>query len=449
MSKQKEQSVEWSNRKSLALLQQNQRVIPGGVVSVNRKINPVICFSHGQGCRVWDEDGNAYIDYHGGFSPVLLGHNDPDVDAAVRQMMDRHAVHMGSGTTWYEGKLASLLVEHIPAIDSVQMTNTGSEATAHAIRLARAYTGRDDLVLVQGSYNGAHNDVMYNMSTPLTQIGPRVCPGEYQTVPISAGIPSSLGKHIHVINFNDLDSVRYVCEHHAIAGLVTEPILQNIGVVKPVAGYLEGLRELADRYGFVLIFDEVKTGFRHSLGGYQQLSGVRADLSSWAKAVANGYPMGFIGGKREIMDLFVDPDPGRRVLIAGTYNAHPIATAAAIATVEKLVAGQGDVYRHLYAMGERMQVGLERIFRDRGIPVAVARQGSAFCVYFMDREPRDWHDLAQHHDSKVDEHYRMELIKQGVYHFPLPTKQGSICFAHAESDIDQTLEITNCVVAAL
>lgn len=436
----------WSNEKSKALIEKNSRAILGGVVSVNRKIDPVVCFARGQGCRVWDEDGNEYIDYHAGFAPVLLGHNDPDVNGAVRAMMDRGVVHMGSGATWYEGRLAELLVEHILAVDCVQITNTGTEATSHAVRLARAYTGRDHLILIQGSFNGTHNDVMFNAATPLDKIGPRVSPGEYEKAPISAGIPSGLADLVHVVNFNDLDSVRHVAERYPIAGLITEPVLQNVGVLKPQPGYLEGLRKLADELGFVLIFDEVKTGFRHALGGYQEICGVEADVSSWAKAAANGYPLGAIGGKREIMDLTVHADPSRQVMIAGTYNAHPLATAAAIATIEKLASGDGEVYTHTRAMGQRMQEGLERIVKDRGLTATVSRVGSAFCLYFMDHEPVDWHDLASHHDFALDARYRAELLKSGVYHFPLPIKQGSISYAHQPADIDQTLEITEKVL---
>ncbi len=255
----------WKNNKSADLLEKNSRTITGGVVSINRRIDPAVCFARGEGCRVWDEDGNEYIDYHAGFAPVLLGHNHPRVNDAVRQMLDRGAVHMGSGTTWYEGRLAELLVEHIPAI----------------------------------------------------------------------------------------------------------------------------------------------------------------------------------------MDLFVDPDPARRVLIAGTYNAHPLPTAAAIATIEILAENDGQVYRHTDAMGARLERGLADVFAEKGIAAATARQGSAFCTYFMDHEPRDWHDLAENHDADLDGRYRQALLRNGVYHFPMVTKQGSISLAHGERDIDETLEITRKGVAKL
>ena len=225
-----------------------------------------------------------------------------------------------------------------------------------------------------------------------------------------------------------------------MAALITEPILQNIGIVKPEAGYLQGLRRLADRYGFILILDEVKTGFRHGLGGYSEIASVKPDLVVFGKAMANGYPIAALGGRKEFMEWFVHSDPSKRVLLAGTYNAHPVPTAAAIATIERLLMNDGEVYRHVESLGQEMQEGLEESFRISGIEAVVARQGSAFCIYFMDHYPKDWHDLAAHHDFRFDENLRRKLIELGIYFFPLATKQCSISFAHTREDIATTLE---------
>ncbi len=438
-----------SYQRSAELFARNRRVIPGGVVSVNRAVQPEIAFVRGQGSRVWDVDGNEYIDYHAAFAPHLLGHNDPDVNAAVRRALDEGLTLMGSGTTPWEGRLAELLVEHVPSVEQVQLTNTGSEATYHALRIARAHTGRDGVIVIQGGYNGWHNDVAHNVMTPLAEIGPRVSPGEYRVVPISAGIPRHVLGDVHVVNFNDLASVEYVVQRHAIAAILLEPVLQNIGVVKPRPGYLEGLRRLCDREGIVLIFDEVKTGFRHALGGYQSLCGVRPDLSVFGKALANGYPLGAIGGRADLMEYFVHPDPARRVLIAGTYNAHPLATVAAIATLEKLASRREEIYRHLERLGRAMEEGLQQLLAQRGLRGTVSRQGSAFCLYFMDHEPVDWHDILEHHDFERDAAYRRALIAEGIYHFPLPCKQGSLSFAHTDEDVAITLERTAAVLARL
>jgi glutamate-1-semialdehyde 2,1-aminomutase len=437
-----------NHAQSRALHARNRRVIPGGMVSLNRRVEPEIAFVRGQGAHVWDADGNRYVDYHAGFAPYLLGHHAPAIEEAVRRALDDGWTLMGSGTTPWEGRAAELLCKCVPTLEAVQLTVTGSEATYHALRLARAFTGRDHVVVMQGGYNGWHDEVACNVMTPLKKLGPRVRCGEYPFVPLSAGMPSHIASRVHVIEFNDLESVEWAFRTYPVACLITEPILQNIGVVKPHQGYLRELRNLCDRHGVVLVFDEVKTGFRHALGGYQSLAGVRPDLATFGKAIANGYPLGAIGGKREIMDLFDHPDPDRRVLIAGTFNGHPVSAAAAIATMETLLREQATLYPRLERLGARLQEGLEQSFERHAIEATVSRQGSAFCVYFMGHAPRDWYDLAQHHDSDRDTRYRRALIDRGVYHFPLPTKQGSISAAHADVDIDVTLEATEDVLRA-
>jgi glutamate-1-semialdehyde 2,1-aminomutase len=431
---------ELDHAKSAQILDHNRRYIPGGVVSVNRAVQPEIVFVKGQGAYLWDADGNQYIDYHAAFAPHFLGHNDPYVTDAVISVLRKGASLYGSGTTELEGQLAELFCRHIPALESVQFLNTGSEATYQAIRLARAVTQRNDIIVMQGGYNGWHNDVSCNLMTPLDVIGPRVSPGEYPYIPISAGIPREHQQLVHPINFNDIESVDYVCQKYSIAALIVEPILQNLGIIKPEAGYLEGLRRLADRYGFILIFDEVKTGFRHGIGGYAKIAGVKPDLAVYGKAMANGYPIAALGGKKDLMDWFVHPESSKRVLLAGTYNAHPVPTAAAIATIERLLANQGEVYRHVESLGKMMQEGLETILRKAGREAVVARQGSAFCVYFMDHCPRDWHDLAASHNNDLDQELRRKLISCGIYFFPAATKQCSISYAHTRVDIESTLE---------
>src|SRR5665213_918689 len=362
------------------LLQRNKKYIPGGVVSVNRAIEPEIAFARGEGSLIWDVDGNQYIDYHAAFGPHFLGHNDPYVTEAVVRVLREGASLFGSGTTVLEGRLAELICENVSAVESVQLLNTGSEATYQAIRLGRAITGRDHIIKMQGGYNGWHNDVSCNLMTSLSELGPRLSPGEYPFRAISAGIPPEHQRLVHSVNFNDLDSVRYVCERYPIAALIIEPILQNIGIVKPNPGYLSGLRALADEFGFVLIFDEVKTGFRHAIGGFASIANVIPDLIVFGKALANGYPIAVLGGRQDMMDRFVDPVASERVLLAGTYNAHPVPTAAAIATIERLLMNDGEVYRHVEALGEMLENGIEAIISKVGLTAVVARQGSALCL---------------------------------------------------------------------
>jgi glutamate-1-semialdehyde 2,1-aminomutase len=435
--------------KSQAILSTNSQFIPGGVVSTNRSVDPPIVFHHAKGAYMWDVDGNRYVDYHAAFGPYVLGHSDQYVNDAVRRVLNEDRSLFGSGTTELEGELARLICEAVSFVDSVQILNTGSEATYQAIRLARAMTGRSHVIKPQGGYHGWHNDVACNLMTPLSTLGPRRVADEYPFAGISAGIPQEHSSLVHAVNFNDLDSVEAMCRKYPIAALIAEPILQNVGIIHPQPGYLQGLRSLADKYGFILIFDEVKTGFRHALGGYSTLSGVSPDLVVYGKAVANGYPIAVVGGRKDLMDLFVSPVPEKRVLLAGTYNAHPVPTVAAIATIQRLSEDNGAIYHHLEELGEYLQRGLEAIYRKADVQAVIARQGSAFCTYFMDHLPVDWHDLAANHDSALDAALRKELLDRGVYYFQLPMKQCSLSAAHTREDVDLTLQAVEESLSAL
>lgn len=435
--------------KSSELLKKNEQWIPGGIISLNRKSEPNICFSKGLGSHVWDIEGYEYIDYHAGFSATFLGHNDPDVNGAVLKSIEDQLALMGAGPARIEGQFAELFCRCVPTVEKIQITTTGSEATYHALRIARAVTKRDHIIIMQGGYNGWYNDVAANVISALSDIGPRVSPGVYPIDALSAGIPGGHSSLVHVVNFNDLESVEYVLKQFPVACILLEPILQNIGVVKPIEGYLEGLRKLSDDHGCLLIFDEVKTGFRHALAGYQSICKVTPDLSTFGKAVANGYPLAVIGGKNEYMDYFTHPEKSKRVLIAGTYNAHPLVTAAGVATLQKLSSTHHKVYEHVSLLGQILEAGLKDIFSKYDTPFYIGRQGSAFCVYFMDHAPKDFHDIAANHDFSLDKEYRLRLIEKGIFHFPLPLKQGSISFAHTIADIDQTLEATKAVVHLL
>ncbi len=434
---------------SKSIIAQSERYIAGGVVSLNRKAAPHLVFTHAKGSHLFDADGRTYIDYHAAFAPHLLGHHHPEVTEAVRGALDKGWSLMGSGATPWEAQLAELLCEAVPSMERVQILNTGSEASNLAIRLSRAWTGREDVVVTLGGYNGWHDEVGRAVMPPLSELGPRIKAGEYPLIPISAGIPASTQRRIHTVNFNDLESVEYVFKTHSIACLITEPSLQNIGVVLPKADYLEGLRALCDKYGVVFILDEVKTGFRSALGGYQSIAKVRPDLSIFGKAVANGYPLGVLGGRQDIMELFADPDPKKRVLVAGTYNGHPVNAAAAIATLQILRRDNGKVYTDIEVNAVRLQKGLEELFAEIGKTTTIVRNASASCAYFMDHAPTDWHDVLEHHDFEFDKNYRAALIEEGIYHFPLPAKQGSISAAHTAEDITQTLEATRRVLSKL
>jgi len=281
------------------LIERNRRYLPGGVSSVNRLTDPLIAFARAEGAYLWDISGKRYVDYHAAFAPYFLGHNFGPVNTAAARALQSGESLFGSGPSILEGDLAELLCERIMAIDKIALLNTGSEATALAIRLSRAVTERAHIIVMQGGYNGNHDEVACNVFNTIAEIGPRVHPGEYPIRPLGAGTNIVAAGLVHPVNFNDLESVRHVCEKYPVAALITEPVLQNIGVIHPNAGYLQGLRELADNFGFLLIMDEVKTGFRHAVGGYCELANVRPDLVVYGKAIANGFPLAVVGGVRE------------------------------------------------------------------------------------------------------------------------------------------------------
>ena len=430
-------------------VKRRSQFIAGGTMSVNRAINPPRQFVRAKGAYLFDDTGRRYIDYHAGFAPYLFGHGDAEIDAAVIAAIESGTSLIGAGTMPWEAELAELLVECVPGLEQIQLTSTGSEAVAYALRLARASTGRDTVVVMQGGYNGWNDYVSFNLMDPAEVVAGHEPGTEYPLRVTTAGIPNVVGETVRVIEFNDLAAAERVLAGGDVAAIILEPILQNVGVVKPLPGYLEGLRALCDRTGTVLIFDEVKTGFRHALGGYQSIAGVRPDLCTFGKAVANGYPLGVVGGRREIMAHCSHPSPERRVVIAGTYNGHPVNVAAARTSLRRLRDREAEVYGELERLGARLEAGLGEVFADRNYPTTIVRQGSAFTVYFMDHVPVNWRDIALNNDNAHDLAYRRAMIEAGIFHFPVATKQSSVSLAHTDADIDETIEITRAVVRQL
>ncbi len=432
-----------------AIFARNAKVIPGGVVSINRATDPRRLFTRAQGAYLYDHSGRRFIDYHAAFSPYFLGHGRSEIDEAVIAAIRSGQSLMGAGTTTWEGELAELLVDSVPSLEQVELTNSGSEATYFALRIARAATGRDRVCVMQGGYNGWHNDVAFNLMDPLAAMEGHQPGTPHRLRPFSAGMPSNQKDNVVAIEYNDLAAAEAVLGTGTVAAIILEPILQNIGIVKPQPGYLQRLREICDRTGTLLIFDEVKTGFRHALGGYQSVCGVMPDLSTFGKAVANGYPLGVLGGKARYMGLFATSDPAKRVLMAGTYNGHPVPVAAAIACLKLLRAEQATLYPRLEALTARLAAGTRAAFAEAGITVTVVQQASAYVTYFMDHAPLSWTDIARHHDMALDKRFRNLLADEGIFHFPLPTKQGSVSAAHSEADIDETIAATRRVAARL
>jgi glutamate-1-semialdehyde 2,1-aminomutase len=412
-------------------------VIPGGVNSGQRRVPGLeqLIITATSGSTFTDGDGRTYTDYHAAFGPPLLGHNDPDVDAAAAAA-GRSVGLMGVGVTQVEIELAERLVAAVPSLEKVLLTCTGSEATFHALRLARTATGRRHVIKFQGCYHGWHDSVAMNVISPAERVGTKD--------PLSGGMLPEVVEATIVCPFNDADAVERALDEHDgdVAAIIIEPIPHNIGAVLPQPGFLERLRELATKHGTVLVFDEVITGFRHGLGGYQSIAGVTPDLTTLGKAMANGWPVSALGGKAELMDLF-STTPGRPAFFAGTFNGHPATTAAALATIEKLE--REPVHEHVFRLGERARTGLTELYERLGVPAVVSGFGSVFVTYFLDGPVVSYDDLLRN-DVDLFVGYRRELMKDGIFELPLNLKRSHFSYAHVDEDVDRLLVATEAAV---
>lgn len=415
--------------KNAALYAQSESMVPGGVHTANRYLAEKFVFVKAEGARIWDADGRSYLDYQAAFGPFILGHVHPYVTARVAEAIQTSDLY-GVGTTDQEIQLSEKIRQHVPAAESVLLCNTGSEATFHAIRLSRAVTGRRKIIKFQGCYHGWHDYTCRNMLSAPEMIG--------QRDPGSAGILDEVIDNTLVCVFNDLEDVRRTIAENPgeIAALIVEPIPHNIGCVMPKPGFLEGLRSLTTEHGIVLVFDEVITGFRHGLGGYQKVAGVTPDLCSLGKAIANGFPIAALVGRADIMNHF-NTRPGGNVFFAGTYNGHAVGTAAALATIE--VMEQEPVHEHVFRLGEMIRTGLKDIHQRLGTGATVAGFGSVFLSYFMDGKTENYTDLMQNDVARFVG-YRQRLLDYGIFKIPMNIKRNHISYAHTEEDVAYTLE---------
>jgi glutamate-1-semialdehyde 2,1-aminomutase len=418
------------------LAERAARVIPGGVNSGNRRMPWPLAITKAQGAYFHDADGTAYLDYHAAFGPLILGHNHAGVNAAVHAVIERLDI-IGAGITDIEVALAEKLNQHIPSAERVLLTNSGSEATYAALRLARAVTGRSTIIKFQGAYHGWHDAVAMNVISPAEKIGHKD--------PLSLGMLAEVIDHTLVLPFNDVEVLGETIQERGneIAAILVEIIPHNIGCVLPRPEFLTALRSLCDLHGIILIFDEVITGFRHGLGGYQKICGVTPDLSTFAKAMANGYPIAALAGKATYMDRF---GPGGGVFFAGTYNGHPVGVAAALATIALLEDGQ--VHAHCFALAERAANGIDQICLELGIPLTMARFGSVFVPYFMDGPTESYTDLLAN-DTNRDTWFRRSMCACGIFMLPVAMKRNHISAAHSQADIDRTLEVAREVLLGM
>jgi len=414
------------------------RYTPGGVHTSIRNLEPHLVLTKGEGAYVYDADGNKYIDYQAAFGPYILGHNHPYVNGKVIEALGRTDLY-GTGTTDLEIELARKICKHVPSADQVLFCNSGSEATYHAIRLSRAVTKRYKLIKFQGCYHGWHDYVARNMLSAWDKIGTRD--------PGSAGMMEEAIDNTLICTFNDLEDVErtFKANPDEVAALIVEPIPHNIGCIMPQPGFLEGLRKLCSEYGALLIFDEVITGFRHNIGGFQKVAGVTPDLTTMGKAMANGFPIAAVAGKLEYMQRF-NTQPGGDVWFAGTYNGHAVGTAASIATLELME--NEPVHEHVFRLGEKMRAGLRDIMDRLGIEAYVAGFGSVFTTYFMNFEPKHYGDLQQN-DAAFYVAYRRALMEKGIFKLPMNIKRNHISYSHTDKEIDYTLECAEEVLKTL
>ncbi|MDE2989747.1 MAG: aspartate aminotransferase family protein [Chloroflexota bacterium] len=422
---------------SAALFDRARQVIPGGVNTSLRKVEPQIVWSRAEGAYLYDVDGNAFLDYHAAFGPIILGHAHPGVAAGVAEQQ-RSLDLIGVGTSELEIRAAEKIVEHVPSAEQVLFCTSGSEATYHAVRVARGATGRRAIVKFQGHFHGWHDHLLANVISPPDRLG--------GLDPLSSGILPDVHAELIVLEWNDLEGLERVMAERGreIAAVILEPIPHAIGVVMPEQEFFTRLRALTREHGVVLVFDEVVTGFRHALGGYQAISGITPDLTTLGKAMANGYPCAAICGRRDLMQHFNTSDGD--VFFSGTFNGHPLTMAACLATIEALE--EPGLYERLFALGERMRSGLEDIIERLGMEAFPRQFGSVFVTYFMSPPANSYRDLLRNDDEMYLDFHR-GMLDRGFYMLPMALKRNHISASHTESDIDRTLEAADEVLTAL
>ncbi|MEP7198873.1 MAG: aspartate aminotransferase family protein [Chloroflexota bacterium] len=432
----------YTRAQSQQLFERAQASLAGGAgsgVRLSEQPGPLY-FARGNGARITDVDGNEYIDYILGQGPLLLGHNPPEVLQAVRAQLD--SLIISAGQHQLEIELSERLQRVVPCCEMVRYNNSGSEVVAAALRLARAHTGRQKFIKFEGHYHGWLDGEIISYWPDLKDAGPREAP---RAVPGSGGMAQSVLDEVIVLPWNDLALVEQTlaAHGHEIAALITEPIMVNTGGCQPRPGFLAGLRELCTRYGVVLIFDEVITGFRVALGGAQELYGVTPDLATFAKGIAAGFPLSAIAGKREIMDLITRGV----VLHGGTYNTHPMVMAAANATVKHLECNRTQIYSHLFAMGERLRGGLMEMCERKGVPVLLGGVGPVVQMAFTQRDAfNDYRDYLER-DVVLYRRFVAAMAERGVRTILRGT--WYISAAHSEADIEETLDCAEAALATL
>lgn len=429
-----------ANGRSAALAARAQELIPGGVSSSLRFLDPPLVFTRARGSHIWDADGREYVDFHAGFGPIILGHADDRVRERAMETAAEIDV-IGAGSSELEIQLAEKIREHVPSAERVLFSNSGSEATYHAIRVSRAATGRPLVVKFQGCYHGWHDYIAANVISRADRVG---------TIdPISSGILPQALDWLVILPFNDVEALETLMRErgHEIAAVILEPVIHTIGCVVPTTEFMTALRRTTLETGSVLIFDEVVTGFRHDLGGYQAICGIMPDLTTFAKAIANGYPLAVLCGRADLMDRF-NTRPDGTVMFGGTYNGHPMSLAAALATIEILEADDRAIHRRLFRLGATIQAGLEGIVDRIGLIATPASFGSVFVCYFTEGRVLSFDD-ALTSDAELYVAFHRGMTERGFLMLPLNLKRNHLMAAHSDEDVARMLQAAEDVLGRL
>jgi glutamate-1-semialdehyde 2,1-aminomutase len=419
----------FKSTKSNKLFAKAQTIIPGGVNSPVRAFKAVgrtpIFIKRASAAFVWDEDRNKYIDYVGSWGPMILGHTNPAITKAIREASKR-GTSFGA-PTGLEVKMAELITKLVPSIEMVRMVNSGTEATMSAIRLARAYTGKDMIIKFEGCYHGHGDSFLIKAGSGAMTLG----------VPDSPGIPSTIAMNTLTARYNDLTSVRTAMEQNKdqIAAIIVEPIAGNMGCVPPMDGFLQGLRSLCNEFKALLIFDEVMTGFRVALGGAQALYGVRPDLTTLGKIIGGGLPVGAYGGKKEIMQMVAPAGP---MYQAGTLSGNPLAMAAGL-TILRILHANKMIYKQLEQRSAQLEEGIRDNLNKLGLGHTFNRVGS-MCTLFFTSKPVTDYDSAKTSDTAKFSLYFNSMLEQGIYLPPSQFEAAFISTAHSEKIIEKTIK---------
>lgn len=423
--------------KSQALYERAIKIIPGGVNSPVRACKSVgadpLFIERGERCMIYDADGNRYIDYIGSWGPLILGHRHPAVVEAIISVLER-GTSFGAPTD-LEIQLAQMVIDAVDSVDVVRMVNSGTEATMSAIRLARGATGRDLVIKFDGCYHGHADTLLVAAGSGVATLG----------IPGSPGVPEAVVQHTISLPFNDKDAIKKVMDEKGdkIACVIVEPVAGNMGMVPPADGFLETLREVTEKHGAVLIFDEVMTGFRVAYGGAQSLYGIVPDLTCFGKVIGGGLPVGAYGGKKDLMSQIA---PQGMVYQAGTLSGNPIAMTAGIATLEQLK--KGGVYESLEKSSSRLVAGLASAAQKAGVAVRVGHVGSMLGMFFTDQDVACFDD-AKTCDLELFSNFYQGMRQQGVYIAPSQFEALFLSTAHADEHIDATVNAVEHVLKNL